>query len=63
LVQTVDFGGDGRDVGRPGRVHGDQRADASMAYVVSWRVGYETSVCAQPSVGAKGSMAGRRSCG
>ena len=27
-VQAADLGGDGRDVDRPGRVHGDQRADA-----------------------------------
>jgi hypothetical protein len=26
-VQAADFGGDGRDVDRPGCVHGDQRAD------------------------------------
>jgi hypothetical protein len=26
-VQAADLGGDGRDVDRPGRVHGDQRAD------------------------------------
>ena len=36
-VQAADFDGDGRDVDRLGRVHGDQRTDADRPVVLAPR--------------------------